>query len=566
MRLDKLWIKRFKNLSEVEIDFSEGDWVTVVIGWNGTGKSNVLEALVLIFRDLDLGKPKPPFAYKLEYRCRGQRIAIDADPDRIGEPYIIRVYESDPDTMQKSAAPEQVPLFTSAEHNSAAPPGQDIKYSRFRQEKNKYLPNYVFGYYSGPSNRLERHFDEHQKRFYDDLLAGEDSPMRPLFYARPIHSQFVLLAFMLKQDDAVQGFLSDYLGIDPNGGIDSVLFVLHNKPSWAKKKTDPTGKGDKRFWFARGVVQRFLDRLYEISLAPIRLNHKVTLDFRRKETNEHLYLFVRDTESLRTLLNDLPPHEFFKELESTYISELIAEVRIRVKLSKNAGAVEFRELSEGEQQLLTVLGLLRFTAEQESLFLLDEPDTHLNPRWAMDYLEFLEKFVGTDEQTRKSSHVVLTTHNPLAIAALNAKQVQILTREPDSQKVAASRPSIDPRGMGFAGILTSDMFGLPATVDKPTLKLLEDQRKIAAKGESLSEEDKKELEKLNAQLESLGFRFEMRDPVFTEYLKLRHELLEAEVGTEGAGARTLDKSNPRAMELIKRAVERAKERARKEQK
>ncbi|TOM44863.1 hypothetical protein CGH75_27395, partial [Vibrio parahaemolyticus] len=74
---------------------------------------------------------------------------------------------------------------------------------------------------------------------------------------------------------------------------------------------------------------------------------------------------------------DKLPSEFFQDLESTYVSELISEVRIRVKLKKNDGSVTFRELSEGEQQLLTVLGLLRFTAEDESLFLLDEPDTHL---------------------------------------------------------------------------------------------------------------------------------------------------------------------------------------------
>ncbi|HCG0729608.1 TPA: hypothetical protein NJJ48_006555, partial [Pseudomonas aeruginosa] len=50
MRLDKLTIgspkksrtHQFKNLKNVTIDFEQDHWVTVVIGWNGTGKSNVL--------------------------------------------------------------------------------------------------------------------------------------------------------------------------------------------------------------------------------------------------------------------------------------------------------------------------------------------------------------------------------------------------------------------------------------------------------------------------------------------------------------------------------------------
>ncbi|WP_198555226.1 AAA family ATPase [Siphonobacter sp. SORGH_AS_0500] len=60
MRLDKLIIgsskisptHQFKNLKDVVIDFDQDHWVTVIIGWNGTGKSNVLEALAIIFREL----------------------------------------------------------------------------------------------------------------------------------------------------------------------------------------------------------------------------------------------------------------------------------------------------------------------------------------------------------------------------------------------------------------------------------------------------------------------------------------------------------------------------------
>ncbi|EKN1483104.1 AAA family ATPase, partial [Salmonella enterica] len=70
MRLDKLTIgslkdspsHQFKNLKNVTIDFAQGRWVTVVIGWNGTGKSNVLEALAIIFRDLIAKKRTPEFA------------------------------------------------------------------------------------------------------------------------------------------------------------------------------------------------------------------------------------------------------------------------------------------------------------------------------------------------------------------------------------------------------------------------------------------------------------------------------------------------------------------------
>ena len=67
MKIDYLKINsRFKNLDHIEVNFDENHLMTVVVGWNGAGKSNVLEALVAIFRDLDLGE-SPRFAYEIKY-------------------------------------------------------------------------------------------------------------------------------------------------------------------------------------------------------------------------------------------------------------------------------------------------------------------------------------------------------------------------------------------------------------------------------------------------------------------------------------------------------------------
>ena len=41
--------------------------MTMIVGLNGSGKSNVIEALVSIFRNLDLGET-PLFAYEIKYK------------------------------------------------------------------------------------------------------------------------------------------------------------------------------------------------------------------------------------------------------------------------------------------------------------------------------------------------------------------------------------------------------------------------------------------------------------------------------------------------------------------
>lgn len=529
MRLDKLTIgsakdsptHQFKNLKNVTIDFDQDHWVTVVIGWNGTGKSNVLEALAIIFRDLIGKKRAPAFAFQLDYRMGSgenlRKIHIDADPDREKDVFLIRVADARL-MMQNEAASS---LFAFGDDEAKSLPGEPVKLTTFLNADSEYLPRYVFSYYSGESPRMHEVFRPYLENYDSKLRNGEDPGLKRLFYAMPVHSQFVLLAFLIQQSDVVRAFLDDHLGLDPDEGIESVLFVLR-QPPWKSKAAD----GDPRFWNARGVVRDFLSRLYDIALAPVEISRRVSTSIWNKETLQFKYLYVKDIAALRRLVGNQSPAQFFRDLESTYVSELIEEVRIRVRLKKNDGSVTFRELSEGEQQLLTVLGLLRFTAEDESLFLLDEPDTHLNPRWSVDYISYLKQFIASGTRQEETSHILLTTHNPLAIAELDREQVQILrlSKGDGQRQIVACYPEMAPRGMGYAAIVTSDMFGIASSLDLPTQELLEAQRAFAAK-ERLTSDEQRQLDGINVQLDRLGFRFFHPDDEYSRYLRLRNDLL-----------------------------------------
>lgn len=514
MRLDWFWVDNFKNLRDITFDFDESHWVTVVIGWNGTGKSNVLEALATLFRDLIMihefnGPKKPTFKYKLIYKCQNNLIAIDADPTRPQNAYNISVRDLSEPLQPSLLAGNSIDKF-----NTVFEQGKKLSLAQFFKKQEEYLPRNVFGYYSGYAGRMEEIFQPYLERYDKELRAGKDPGFKRLFFALPIHSQFVLLAFVLKHEQTVKDFLEKLLFLDPVDGIESVLFVLQ-KPPWK------SNEGDARFWNAKGVVQNFLSRLYDISLAPIRISRKEK-DMWSTPTKHFLYLFVKDMEALRTLVGDSDPRTLFRDIESTFVSEMIEEIRIKIRLRDGKGKVTFRELSEGEQQLLTVLGLLCFTAEDESLFLLDEPDTHLNPRWSADYLDYLKRFVNSDSEGNENSHIVFTTHNPLAIAELVKEQVQILKRSEDDLVTTVHSPVDDPRGMGYSGIVTSDMFGLDAALDKVTFELLEEKREILVIEQPTSTQIDR-LNEINVMLEGLGFRYETRDPVYTEYLKARYQ-------------------------------------------
>lgn len=510
MRIDRVWIDNFKNLNDLSVDFDEGHSITVVIGKNGSGKSNLIEALVIIFRDLDLKDQETSFAYKIKYECNKHQVEIDWNP---------------------STTPK-------ANRLSILVDGKSVSKTAFYDSRNEYLPANVFGYYSGPSDRLQEHFIKHQENYRDDLIKQEDQkklPLRRLFYAQNIHSLFVLLAFFQKRNHNVEKQVFEKLGITD---LDSVLFCVR-QPYWTSREGNPY------FWNARGFVSDFLDELFDLSLAPIRLKKQVPIGLKKKTQKEFIYLYIKDLKALLALSKKYKTQsDFFKTLESTYMSDLIDDIRIRVEIKNLDGTLTYRELSEGEQQLLMVIGLLLFTKEKDSLFLLDEPDTHLNPAWSMQYLDVLKEVIGDDDR----SQIIMSTHDPIMIAPLLKEQVQVMYRDPGGFKVEAFKPQVDPRGLGYAGILTSEMFGMETTLDEPTRELLERRKQLEMK-EPKTKKEKEELQTLTDELDNLGFTTSFRDEDYqlflrewynvSKELKEKHQLTSEEQSKKVALARQI---------------------------
>jgi predicted ATPase len=498
MRLDELQIEEYKNLHNLYVDFDEESPYTVLVGQNGSGKSNLIEAIANIFRNLDLDEPAP-FTYQLQYQCRGNLVRVEG---RKGE-----------HPTFKARHPEESELT-------------ELPRSKFmivdELERPLYRPAFVFGYYSGPTDRLATLFEKHTERFYRLIINEKalreakkkqlsSNALRRLFYAKTLHGQFALLAFFMNrgtEGDPDREFLRNHLLID---GLDSVLFALR-KPPW------PSRKGDPRFWNAQGEVRDFLSHLYESALVPLRMARRIAVDLAKNPSVPSLYLFLSAAKALEDIYASYYGNQyaFFTALESTHISKLLGEVRTRVRIkSKDAErSITYRDLSEGEQQLLLVLGLLKFTAEEETLFLLDEPDTHLNPAWSVQYLEFLDRFTAN----RDSCHIVMATHDPLVFAGLCKEQVRILRRGANGW-ADVSIPDDHPRGMGVQAILTSDLFGLRSTLDPDTQRDLDQQRRLAQKDGPLTPEEERMLAELNERLAPLGFTKTIRDPLYQLFVK-----------------------------------------------
>lgn len=555
LHLHRLRLPQFKNLRDLDIRFSaynspaiEGDSPKrlcshAVIGQNGTGKSNLIEALITIFRDIDLGL-SASFDYELSYSIRGHLIEIKANSSEQKTPFVwVDGEKKSQDYLNKNDPPDKVP--------------------RDERRGPRLLPTHVFAYYSGRNERMEVLFQEHQRRFNrrQEITAEETLPemfltnfsgseadirtvdaikrreesktlsqfgddrLRRLFYCRGGHSQLVLLACLLSDDPVFKKVLAN-LHID---SLESALFVLkephrlREKRKGQKFDDNDLNEGDPRFWYARGnVVSEFLDKLWQVAWAPIEQEATKQIDFRgRTEKQKQLNLFVPSQEKLKQLGELLGGRDsFFRYAEGAYIGDLIDEVRITVKKrDEHGGKVSFTQLSEGELQMLTVLGLMRITRDDHCLFLLDEPDTHLNPIWKLRYFDDIESVLTPREGSlvQGESQILITTHDPMMIGSLKREQVRILRREGNC--TAVDTPDVHPQGMGVTGLLKSALFGLSSTLDIETERRLFRRNELFVTTPRTAEEDA-ELCCLSAELADLGFSTaDFRDPNYALFVR-----------------------------------------------
>jgi predicted ATPase len=558
MQLQRIRIGVFRNLRDVEIIFdtqlaqSAGSPADAsakairshaLIGQNGTGKSNLIEALITIFRDIDLGHPAS-FDYELEYTIRGHRIQLKANLEEQRTPFVwVDGEKKSQDYLTKNDPPDKEP--------------------RDERRGPRLLPSHVFAYYSGRNERMEVLFQEHQRRFnrrqeitaeevlskhllhnftatesdiraIEDLRKREESKtlrqfgddrLRRLFYCRGGHSQLVLLACLLSGDPVFQKVLKN-LHIE---SLESALFVLKEPHRLREKRQrqkfdeNELDEGDPRFWYARGnVVSEFLDKLWQVAWAPIEQEATKQIDFRgRTEKQKQIYLYVPSQEKLEELGELVGgTSSFFRYAEGAYIGDLIDEVRITVKKrDEHGGKVSFTQLSEGELQILTVLGLMRITSDEHCLFLLDEPDTHLNPIWKLRYFDDIESVLSPREGAlvQGESQILITTHDPMMIGSLKREQVHILRREGNCTIV--DTPDENPQGMGVTGLLKSELFGLSSTLDVETERRLFRRNELYAMEERTPAQEE-EMRLLSAELADLGFsNADFKDPFYAKFVR-----------------------------------------------
>ncbi|MCZ8216018.1 MAG: AAA family ATPase, partial [Cyclobacteriaceae bacterium] len=299
------------------------------------------------------------------------------------------------------------------------------------------------------------------------------------------------------------------------GPLDKIEFRF-NEVDWYKKNYE-LDDANLSFWGARGVVGDFLDKLKAASTSSKTASVEITIEGEKEKLLffKDLKIDGKDIKILKEQLSDSDPRVFFKQLLDLSMSGLLQDIDIIISKEELKDKFNFKYLSEGEKQLLLVLGFLELNKLDNVLFLFDEPDTHLNPLWKYEYFESIMNIVG---DSSKNIQILIATHDPLVISGLEKENVIILTNE--GGEIEMEPAGSDLFGKGVDAILTSELFGLNSTLDHKTLAKMLERRKLLVKKEKgkLTDEEINALDGLNKELENIDINRPFADPLYREFV------------------------------------------------
>lgn len=509
MKLQRLWVDNYKNLRDCSVEFVQPHDLNAIIGSNGSGKSNLIEAILHILIGAYFAK-SPPFNFEFEFEAQRRKLVISGMNGKLS----VTV-----DGENKPAG-----YFAARLRDGAA---------------QVYYPELTFVYYSGECQRVRALIKRYQRAFQKLTREPEGDRLRPLFVeSTNEQSKVILLAlFAHRHTDILEK-----LGLK---GIVNISLELRSPKGFNPEQHEP------KLWNTEGAVRRIVAAIDETAndernvirsndvalhaaerLARIEGRTVEEMGFSKLLENAaaeysvaRSYYFNNEfhgSNSIGDLANRLAKSgdNLYLALEHLRVRGIFISLTFQLRGRDQDALFEFEQLSEGEKQLLAVVGALKLINQRENLVLLDEPDTHLNPHWTWDFPSLLSG--ALDDNQNRSSTVLMATHNPVMISGLTKDQV-LLAHLPNEGEEMFTRPRRNPRGQGVANILcSSEFFGLPSSLDKETQKLLDERVRISVKRQ-LDEVDKSRLKELNQQLQIITPGVSERDPEFAEFLRQRHE-------------------------------------------
>lgn len=404
------------------------------VGLNGSGKSNVLEAISECFYYLEayseerkkseLKKYKTSFGFDIEFELNPafQDLNISWEnlkgfqwtgSGRIKIRYIKEEYK--------------LPIMILLDNNEPI---------EIVERENFILPNRIVGYSSGMNELISNPFIKIDF-FYLEKLREQS---KELDTYRPQLNRMFLLDYeankiiticsqIFKHENNIKT-LNDEINIE-----DISSFTIYHKNIRYNYQPCPMPSS------IEFIVEKLLKCATAYEIIQEGKGQKYRIDFKIDENSREAFFdnwnngfeLFRDLYQLRLLNMFLIPDYLMKKardvekgknlsawLPKTSSINQIFFIDEIFFIGKEKEVILYKHLSDGEHQLLHALSGLMLLESRNSIFILDEPDTHFNPEWRSRFIYLLNQ-VLKDKVLEQL--IFITSHSPFVISDCRSENV-----------------------------------------------------------------------------------------------------------------------------------------------
>ena len=494
MQIKKLCIDNHLCLVDFDICFQtiNGGSSTVIIGENGSGKSTMLRAILDIIMSFDMLSMrsysianKITYDYLLEYEYAQQEISIE----KSGTEYTVFV---DGDRFCKGS------LLT-------------VKLS-LEMCQTRIFPERVIAFYSGNNNsfydnikKQNSQYNKKCRKIYEDYINSMTNgveftpvsiPKRNYIYCDESLIPIYLCAILAGNDSYEKEIIKEKCKLSRINQIDISMVID------VEALFDSSNFKNRLFSFIEYIDHRFIE-----------VFKKGNWTF----SDNKVFFTIYALDSLH--LDSISILNFLEKLKLFYKAEYA------VYAESDGNNVNIDYLSEGQRQLIKVVGMLGICKSEDCLVLMDEPDVYMNPRWKYEIKEIIDKVLESTVNTQ----AIIATHDPLVINGVSKEFIRIFERDDETGATKVIVPESDTDGMGIDGLLQSEYYGLPTVLDTETKKKLDEKYDLMVKAKEndnvLNKKDRQKLQELTEILEDMTFSRNIpTDIYYDEYVVAMHKI------------------------------------------
>jgi len=460
MRLLSLDIgQQYKSLYNFSHQFREGasDGVAITgieplcfVGLNGSGKSNIIEALSEIFCFLDLvcldyrETPKwakqSPLTFKISYSL-------------------------------KIGRKEQVVFVEAVKGKSPYLSVDDGTRISSPKEMSRWLPDRVLGYSSGHNETISFQYLRNQGFYADEITksAIESKGERTVQHTKTLLMDYesnvlILLANILFLSATKRKIFKDHLRIKDVSSFRLVIDFSRKRG----KDVETTNEIDETIEKLKCVALLYeqvsetrliLDFVVGATSRKAFKNHFDNgADFYTRLYKMGLLNALQLTGSERDFYTKKPKIDTLLERPPTVPKQdkIFAVDQLKLVLSEPVREIDYVGISDGEHQFIHIIGSALLFDEDNCLFLFDEPESHFNPSWRAKFINILAEVVG-----KRAQDFVISTHSPYVVSACHSRNV--IKFERDGDEIKYSEPVRETYGGTFEHLL-KDLFGLSSSI------------------------------------------------------------------------------------------------------